>query len=196
MSIRFIAATVALVLSLVLQLAPAPLIAVSGTISQPYQAGELLVKFIGSDAVQRIKTDINADITALVEQYRNNPAVEFVEPNYMVQATAFPNDADISYQWYLNAINIRPAWSKELLIREAEKITRTATIAIIDTGVDLDHPDLISKICSIAGEVANNNIDDDGNSFIDDVQGWDFVDNDRDANPFIGASFDASAVKH
>ena len=196
MSIRFIAATLALVLSLVLQLAPAPLIAGSSTISQPYQAGELLIKFIGSDVVQRIKTDVNADITALVEQYRNNPAVQFVEPNYIVQATAFPNDTDISYQWYLNAINIRPAWSKELLIREAEKITRTATIAIIDTGVDLDHPDLISKIWSNTGEVANNNIDDDHNSFIDDVQGWDFVDNDRDANPFIGASFDASAVKH
>ena len=196
MPISYIVATLVIVLSLVLQLAPASLIAASGNTTQPYQAGELLVKFIDSDTVHRIKTDHNADITSLVEKYQNNQAVEFVEPNYIVQATAFPNDVDISYQWYLNAINIRPAWSKELLIREAEKINRTATIAVIDTGVDLDHPDLVSKIWTNSDEIANNGIDDDHNSFIDDSQGWDFVNDDRDANPLIGTSFDASAVKH
>lgn len=164
--------------------------------TEQYQAGELLVKFKDSDEVQRIKLDQSADIEEIIANYENNPSIEYIEPNYIVQATAFPNDPDLTRQWYLNAINIKPAWSQELLLRESENISRKPVIAILDTGVDLDHPDLAPKIWTNEGEIADNGIDDDRNSFIDDVHGWDFVDGDRDANPFIGSAFDAAAVKH
>lgn len=53
------------------------------------------------------------------------------------------------------------------------------TVAVIDTGVDYNHPDLINNIWTNPNEIPNNGIDDDGNGFIDDVRGWDFVSNDN-----------------
>ncbi|HEY9671425.1 MAG TPA: S8 family peptidase [Waterburya sp.] len=54
-------------------------------------------------------------------------------------------------------------------------------VAVIDTGVDYNHPDLDANIWINSGEIPDNGIDDDGNGFIDDVRGWDFVGND--SNP-------------
>ena len=54
------------------------------------------------------------------------------------------------------------------------------TIAIIDDGVDYNHPALQNNIWVNTREVANNGIDDDGNGFIDDTSGWNFVDNNND----------------
>jgi subtilase family serine protease len=53
------------------------------------------------------------------------------------------------------------------------------TVAVIDTGVDYNHPDLINNIWVNVDEIAGNGIDDDLNGFIDDVKGWDFVGNDN-----------------
>ncbi len=52
-------------------------------------------------------------------------------------------------------------------------------VAVIDTGVDYNHSDLDANIWVNSGEIANNGIDDDGNGFIDDIRGWDFVGNDN-----------------
>lgn len=49
-----------------------------------------------------------------------------------------------------------------------------APIAILDSGVDLDHPDLAQKIWVNTDEIPGNGLDDDGNGYVDDVQGWDF----------------------
>lgn len=53
-------------------------------------------------------------------------------------------------------------------------------VAVIDTGIDYTHPDLVSNIWVNPGEIAGNGIDDDGNGFVDDVHGYDFVNNDGD----------------
>jgi hypothetical protein len=54
------------------------------------------------------------------------------------------------------------------------------TVAVIDSGVDYNHPDLINNIWTNPGEIPDNGLDDDGNGYVDDVQGWDFVDSDND----------------
>ena len=51
-------------------------------------------------------------------------------------------------------------------------------VAVLDTGVDVDHIDLANNIWVNVDEIANNGIDDDGNGFVDDRKGWDFVNND------------------
>ena len=59
------------------------------------------------------------------------------------------------------------------------------TVAIIDSGIDLGHPDLAPNLWTNPGEIPGNGVDDDGNGFVDDVHGYDFVDNDgspQDAN--------------
>ncbi len=53
-------------------------------------------------------------------------------------------------------------------------------IAIFDTGVDLENEDILPNIWTNPGEIADNGIDDDGNGFVDDVHGWNFVDNNND----------------
>lgn len=68
-------------------------------------------------------------------------------------------------------------------------------IAVIDSGIAYDHPDLAPNMWTNPGEIPNNGIDDDGNGFVDDIRGWDFVMNDNDpmdpvdlnpaTNPFI-----------
>ncbi|MFH2136229.1 MAG: S8 family serine peptidase [Patescibacteria group bacterium] len=56
-------------------------------------------------------------------------------------------------------------------------------IAILDSGVDIDHPDLASNIWVNPGEVANDGVDNDGNIYVDDVNGWDFVAGDNNPRP-------------
>jgi hypothetical protein len=53
-------------------------------------------------------------------------------------------------------------------------------VGVIDTGVDYNHPDLAANMWINPGEIPGNGIDDDGNGFIDDVHGWDFINNDND----------------
>ncbi|MEA2023399.1 MAG: S8 family serine peptidase [Actinomycetota bacterium] len=57
----------------------------------------------------------------------------------------------------------------------------SVVIAILDTGLDLDHPDLIDRIWTNGGEIPGNGIDDDANGYVDDVNGWDMV--DQNASP-------------
>ncbi|MDP3983898.1 MAG: S8 family serine peptidase [Acidimicrobiia bacterium] len=59
-------------------------------------------------------------------------------------------------------------------------------VAVVDSGVDLNHPDLTANIWANPGEVPGNGIDDDGNGFIDDANGWDFQSGDNSPAPGIG----------
>ena len=69
-------------------------------------------------------------------------------------------------------------------------------IAIIDSGVDIDHPDLKDNVWRNLREVPDNSIDDDGNGFIDDVNGWDFVGNDNDPRPDISSGYSVIGANH
>ncbi|KAA1261683.1 Thermophilic serine proteinase precursor [Rubripirellula obstinata] len=84
-----------------------------------------------------------------------------------------------SRDWNLNAVGAPESWA-------AGYTGQGVLVAVVDTGVDLDHPDLSSNIFVNAGEIAGNGIDDDGNGFVDDVNGFDFADGDADPNDVGG----------
>lgn len=85
-----------------------------------------------------------------------------------------PGGADplMSHQWGMKDIGVTEAW-------KVTKGSRDMIVAVIDTGVDYTHEDLIPNLWHNPKEIPNNNIDDDGNGYVDDVIGWDFVSNDN-----------------
>ncbi len=104
-------------------------------------------------------------------------------------ADRVPDDTYYPEQWYLKHIGVPEAWNTTLGIE-------TVPIAIIDTGVDLDHPDLKDNIWRNVREISRNGIDDDGNGYIDDVHGWDFIANDNDPRPDVSGKFAVLAANH
>lgn len=110
----------------------------------------------------------------------------FVEP---VLASITPNDPFYKNQWYLAKIKADSAWEK---ISESPDIV----IAVIDSGIDIKHPDLVDNIWRNAAEIPKNYKDDDKNGFADDVIGWDFVSNSPDPSPKFLSGWTEAGVSH
>ncbi len=100
-----------------------------------------------------------------------------------------PDDTQLSQQWYLDQISVYDAWDETTG-------SSTVVVAILDSGLDMDHPDLRDNLWTNTGEIAGNGIDDDGNGYIDDTHGWDFVDYDNDPEPNLYEPYTTDAVVH
>jgi subtilisin family serine protease len=115
--------------------------------------------------------------------------VEWAQPNFIQEykRSFTPNDPRLSRQWHLTGTdNGTPtAHVRALKAWDITLGTPDITIAVIDDGVQMDHPDLADNIFNNTGEIPGNGVDDDGNGFIDDVRGWDFINNDNDPSPFV-----------
>jgi len=101
--------------------------------------------------------------------------VERVHFNSVSSPSAVPNDPRWSQQWDKHRIGCPDAWDKTTG-------SSNVIVAVLDTGVDLDHPDLAANIWENLGEtgaLGSNGVDDDGNGYIDDQFGWDFGQNDN-----------------
>ena len=130
-----------------------------------------------------LKIPQTADPRLAAVEYKKQTEVEDAEPNWTARtqqvpvqsvsiapiATLPPNDPLYSQQWHLPKVKAEDAWS-------IETGNPNTVIAVIDTGVKWNHPDLAANIWTNTAEIPNNNIDDDNNGYIDDIRGWDFVD--------------------
>lgn len=115
----------------------------------------------------------NASVEQLIAAYEKDLSIDYVEPNYIVHAkTIVPNDPSFSLQWGIPKVKANLVW-------DMSNNSDSVVIAIIDTGISLDHEDLVEMIWHNSKEDSaanrNNGIDDDNNGFIDDYQGWNFV---------------------
>ena len=98
--------------------------------------------------------------------------------NQITTTESIPNDPNFGLQWGLHNSN-----NRDINAPEAWDITKGSNevvIAVIDTGVNYNHPDLMNNIWVNSGEIPGNTIDDDGNGYIDDYRGYDFLGRDPD----------------
>ncbi len=167
----------------------------------PHVAGQLLVKLAdaaaASDAAGRdarldalgaralrtipqlglvlVQAPAGASLSAAAADLTAQPDIEWVEPNYTFHLDFVPDDP--FYPTYQSAalgrIQMPAAW--DLTLGRPEVV-----IAILDTGVDITHPDLADAIWANPGETPDNGVDDDANGFVDDIHGWDFAAGDND----------------
>ncbi len=100
-----------------------------------------------------------------------------------------PDDQFFEQQWYLSHIGAPEAWQYSLGMENVP-------IAIIDSGIDLDHPDLKDNIWRNVYEVAGDGVDNDGNGYVDDIVGWDFVDSDNDPSPHTYGDYSLLGANH
>ncbi len=81
-------------------------------------------------------------------------------------------DLYLAKQWGMQNIGVADAW--KVTMGSPDMI-----VAVIDTGIDYTHEDLLPNLWVNSKEIPNNNIDDDNNGYVDDAIGWDFVSNDN-----------------
>jgi serine protease len=177
--------------------------------TQPtYRDGELLVRFKAGASARAAKVHANArtqsigrfgrlehvrlaagmDVAGMQRWYASQPDVEYAEPNYIVRKSAVPDDPHFNLQWGMRNtgqivegiagtagadINAADAWDRHTG-------NGTVVVAVVDTGIDYVHPDLAPNIWANPGEIAGDSVDNDGNSKVDDIRGWDFANNDAD----------------
>ncbi len=128
--------------------------------------------------IYKIKLPEEMNIEEAIAEFDEDPNVEFAEPNYYVYTMeTYPDDPmyQSGEQWYIDTVNAPTAW-------DLTTCDTTQVIAVIDTGVDWDHPDLDSKIWTNWNEIPGNGVDDDDNGYIDDIRGWDYVNENNDPN--------------
>ena len=179
----------------------APAASVSATIlDHPFVPGEVLVRLAPSATFQdirRITDELGitlvprytprlylvetaptiAATVALVQAISAFPGVLAVEPNYLGRAGGDPDDPAFTQQWHLEQasgidINATAAWGRA-------RGQQPVVIAMLDSGTQSSHPELSGRLQTKPTEQLNG-IDDDGNGLVDDLHGWDFVDQDND----------------
>ncbi|MEW6714995.1 MAG: S8 family serine peptidase [Nitrospirota bacterium] len=179
--------------------------------SGKYKEGELLVKFktgvqthassvthqsVGASIEKKFTLMPELDLVKLpdgltvgdaVVTYMSDPNVEYAEPNYLRRIySVTPNDTYFVNQWGLNNTGHYAYGSDDADIDAPEAwdiITgsQSVGIAIIDTGIDYNHSDLVGNIWNNNDETnCTDGIDDEPNGLVDDCRGWNFVSNNND----------------
>lgn len=164
-----------------------------------HENGARLEEKIPHHRVSLVDLPAGLSVNEAIQSYEADPDVEYAEPNYEVTTAMMapaPNDPNFPKMWDVNNrgqyggtfdadIDAREAWLDPTASNQV-------VVAVIDTGIDINHPDLKNKIWNNPGEIAGDHKDNDHNGYVDDVHGWDFYHND--ASVFDSAEQDTHAT--
>lgn len=163
----------------------------------------LNVKRLNTDApIAKLKLSADADLNQAIQELKAHPSVQYAEPNYLYQIVGFesleetiPNDTDFAKLWGMRNTGQTDAGNQVGTAGADIDITRVwaegftgskdIVVAVIDTGIDWTHPDLVDNLYTNPGEagaLAENGVDDDGNGFIDDTHGFNFAADNRNSS--------------
>jgi subtilisin family serine protease len=146
-------------------------------------SGITIQQVLSSGNLVRLKLPPSLCVDDALEMFRDIPEVVFSEPNFLVRTSGVPNDPSFDKQWALDNgggqggmadadIDAVEAWDKNVG-------SASVVVAVVDEGIDFNHPDLSQNIRVNTDEIPGNGIDDDQNGFVDDVHGWDFYHDDN-----------------
>jgi serine protease len=147
--------------------------------------------------LRQVHLNAGVNVQDALAAYASDPNVVQVEPDYHVKLQSFnvpPNDNNYNDQWDLHNtgqqggypgsdIHMEDAWRAINELEAQGTPLATVVVAVIDTGVDYTHPDLAPVMWTNPGEsgsLAHNGKDDDHDGYIDDLYGYNFVDNKGD----------------
>ncbi len=188
--------------------------AIAGVVQTPESVpGEYVVKFKDNAVAARSLNTLTASVGSYVKDVipnlntivikrpvfetqsnvlitlRQNPSVEFIEPNYIYRASKVPNDVMFGQLWGMLNVGQQDSSRKEgvagmdIGAEKAWDITtgsKDVIVAVIDTGVNYKHPDLADNMWTNEAELnGQTGVDDDGNGIVDDIYGANFVNADK-----------------
>ena len=138
--------------------------------------GSRVIETIKSLRLQRIALKKDMDEDAAASLYLQSGLVDIAEKHALRYKNAVPDDPLFSQQWGMAMIQAPKAWN-------IATGSDTVVVAVIDTGVDYNHPDLVDNIWTNTAELKGvEGVDDDGNGYVDDIRGWNFAGDEADEN--------------
>lgn len=143
-------------------------------------------RVITEDNISVIEVKEGTDVDKVIAELKKDPNVAYVQPNYPLEILTEYSDEKFIHQWGLlnegqEVQGKNPRSGVDINVLNAWNITKGSgdvVIGVLDTGIDITHPDLINNIYVNSDEIPGNGIDDDKNGYIDDVNGWDFAGDD------------------
>lgn len=141
-----------------------------------------VVAGLGSPGLVQIRT--YGDLGTAAAWLQRQSAVQSFQPDRTVSMTGetIPNDPWFDEMWGLKNLGqsggLAGADIDATFAWERTTGSQSVVVAVLDTGIDYNHPDLQANIWTNPGEIAGNQIDDDENGFVDDIHGWDFANDD------------------
>ncbi|WP_264785403.1 S8 family serine peptidase [Aquiluna sp. KACHI24] len=146
-----------------------------------------------SPGLYQVELDPFSSYESQIASLASSDAVSFAEPNYLIQVRDTSNDPQVITEetWGLYASSSTSAFGSNAVGAWASGYTgsKAVYVAVIDSGIDVAHPDLAANMWVNSGEIAGNGLDDDANGFVDDINGYDFLNGD-------GSVFDANEHPH
>jgi subtilisin family serine protease len=126
--------------------------------------------------IYRVEYSVTATPPVVAAHLTSLPEVEYAEPNWIFHEMEVPDDPFYGNQWHLTKIAAAAAW-------DVSHGDTNVVVAIVDGSFDLQHEDLADNwFTNWAEYFGQAGVDDDGNGYVDDIRGWDFVYNDNDPN--------------
>ncbi len=154
------------------------------------QKPSIIVQFRSSSELVRLEVPAGINLGDSITALKRSSAVRFAEENFTVRAAAVtPNDPIFSEQTYLENVQAPQGW-------QVTTGSSHVTVALLDSGVDITHPDLKENIWTNGEEIPGDGIDNDSDGYVDDVFGWDFVNEIPDPNPKFGGAFTDTGIHH